>query len=307
MTDAPSAASAGAPSLGAAGHALPRFLADPDLRIVGDRYFLFPTTDGTPGWESTAFRAYSSPDLREWTDHGDALRLGSGVEWAEAYAWAPASISRDGRHYLYFTADDHIGVAVASDPSGPFHDIGRPLVAPGDYAGRAIDPSIFVDADGSTYLLWGNAVAHIVRLGEDLVSFDPDAVHSWVPTEFREAVWMHRRGDVYYASWSVDDTRDPRYHVRYATAEGLTGPWTDRGVLIEQVPDRGIFATGHHSILNVPNTDDWVVAYHRFAVPDGDGFHREVVFDRLIHRADGLIEQVIPSMEPLRIPLHPHP
>lgn len=280
------------------------YFADPDLRVVGDRYWLFPTTDGSVDWSATSFRAFSSTDLERWTDHGDVLRLGVDVRWASEHAWAPTTVWRDDRQYLYFTAADHIGVAIADGPLGPYRDLGRPLVAPGDFAGRAIDPAVFVDHDGAHYLLWGNGVAHIVRLADDMTSFSAREVQSWTPSDFREAAWMHRRGGLYYLSWSVDDTRAPGYHVRYATGPSPFGPWTDQGILIEQEPARGVYATGHHSILNVPGTDDWVIAYHRFAVPDGDGFHREVAFDRLIHRADGLIEKVTPSLEPLRIPLH---
>jgi hypothetical protein len=114
---------------------------------------------------------------------------------------------------------------------------------------------------------------------------------------------VHKRNGVYYLSWSVDDTRDENYRVLYATGATPVGPWKDRGVLLEKVEHRGILGTGHHSIIRVPGTDDWVIAYHRFAIPNGDGFHREIAFDHLIHRANGLLEKVVPSCEPLRLPI----
>jgi beta-xylosidase len=278
--------------------------ADPALVAFGGRYYVYPTTDGHEEWAATSFRAFSSADLLEWTDHGVVLDLARDVNWADAHAWAPAALARDGRYYLYFTAQGgSIGVASAPSPVGPFEDLGRPLIEDGAFAGRAIDPAVFADADGSVYLYWGNGIAYGVRLNEDLVSFDPSAVVSWNPPEFREAAHVHRRGEVYYLSWSVDDTRDENYHVRYATGPGPLGPWTDQDVLVEKVAERGILATGHHSVLNVPGTDEWVIAYHRFAIPGGDGFHRELVFDRLHHRADGTIDKVVPTSLPLRIPL----
>ena len=281
--------------------------ADPDLIVVDGRYYLYPTTDGVEGWAATTFRVFSSTDLVDWTDHGVVLDLDD-VPWASEHAWAPAIARRGDRFFLYFTAEgENIGVAVADGPLGPFQDIGRPLVAEGAYGGRAIDPSVFQDADGTAYLYWGNAIAHGVPLNDDMVSFDPAAVVEWPPTDFCEAAWVHRRGDVYYHSWSVDDTRHEDYRVAYATGAGPLGPWTDRGTLLAKVPDRGILATGHHSITNVPGTDEWVIAYHRFAIPDGDGYHREVAFDRLVHGADGLIEKVTPSTQPLRIPLNRNP
>lgn len=284
--------------------AFDRYFADPNLWAADGRYYLFPTTDGLPEWSSREFRAFSSSNLGSWDDHGAILTLGVDVAWATDRAWAPAIARRNGKYFLYFSADDNIGVAVSDDPTGPFVDLGHPLVAKGDFEGRAIDPSVFEDADGKSYLLWGNGVAHIVALNDDMVSFPSEDVRSWVPTEFCEAIWIHRRGDRYYASWSVDDTRSENYRVRYATSHLPFGPWADQGVLLEKAPERGILATGHHSIINVPGTDEWVIAYHRFAIPDGDGFHREIAFDRLVHRANGLLERINPSVEPLQIPIN---
>lgn len=276
--------------------------ADPDLTVFGDRYFLYPTTDGHEDWDSRSFSAFSSTDLVDWTDHGVILDLATDVSWAHSHAWAPAIAARDGRFYLYFTAESNIGVAVSDSPTGPFRDSGRPLVADGAFRGRAIDPSVFID-NGAAYLYWGNGRVNAVRLNDDMVSFEISQVVSWTPSDFREAAWVHRRGDIYYLSWSVDDTRHEDYRVRYATGPGPFGPWTDRGILLEKVAERGILATGHHSIINVPGTDEWVIAYHRFAIPGGDGFHREIAFDRLKHSANGLIDKVIPSSDPIRIPI----
>lgn len=280
------------------------YFADPDLVAFDGRYYVYPTTDGHEQWGATSFRAFSSGDLLDWTDHGVVLELGREVGWASAHAWAPAIAERAGRYFLYYTAESgNIGVASADSPLGPFLDLGRPLIADGRFEGRAIDPSVFVDRDCAAYLYWGNGTAHAVRLNEDMTSFDETRVASWTPTGFREAANVHRRGDVYYFSWSVGDTRDEDYRVRYATGSGPLGPWTDRGVLLEKEVGRGILATGHHSVLNIPDTDEWVIAYHRFAIPGGDGFHREIAIDRLIHRPDGSLDKVIPGSGPLRIPL----
>jgi beta-xylosidase len=242
----------------------------------------------------------SSQDLVTWEDHGDVLRLGRDVVWADRRAWAPAAVVHGGKVYLYFTADENIGVAVADHPTGPFRDIGHPLIERGQFPGTTIDPSVFVDDDGTAYLYWGNGVLHGVRLADDLVSFDPTGVRSWEPPGFREAGWVHRRGDVYYLSWSENDTREEDYRVRYATGPSPFGPWTHRGVLLEKDLSRGIRGPGHHAIVRLPGQDDWLIAYHRFAVPDGDGIHRELVFDELRHRDDGLLEPVVHNAEPLR-------
>ncbi|WP_306904375.1 family 43 glycosylhydrolase [Arthrobacter pascens] len=277
------------------------YYADPALAEFGGRYFLYPTTDGQEDWSSDSFRVLVSDDLESWTDHGEILTLGRDVLWASGHAWAPAATEKNGLYYFYFTADDNIGVAVGASPEGPFLDSGRPLIARGSYSGRAIDPAVFTDEDGTSYLIWGNSVAHFAKLNSDMVSIDTQSVVAWEHPTFREAAHIHRNLDRYYLTWSENDTRDPDYRVRWAIGSSPVGPWEEKGILLEQSPQDGIQATGHHSILRLPGTEDWVIAYHRFAIPDGDGFHREIVIDPLVHLPSGDLRQVVPTLAPIQI------
>lgn len=288
------------PDRGAVARGVRRFYADPALVAFEGRYYLYPTTDGYADWSADAFRVLVSDDLRVWSDQGEVLRLGRDVSWASRNAWAPAAAEKDGVHYLYFTAEDSIGVASAPTPTGPFTDSGRPLVRGGDHPGRAIDPSVFTDDDGTRYLVWGNGVANIARLNPDMISIDTTSVISWEHPTFREAAHVHRRGGRYYLTWSENDTRDVDYRVRWASGPSPSGPWEERGVLLEQSPENGIRSTGHHSILRIPDTDEWVIAYHRFAIPHGDGFHREIVIDPLHHLPSGDLEPVTPSLHAIQ-------
>ncbi|PYI39068.1 beta-xylosidase [Arthrobacter psychrolactophilus] len=282
---------------------IPGYFADPNLAVVDGRYLLFATSDGSPEWGATAFRAFTSADLVDWQDHGEVFDVRSSA-WATGYAWAPGYAQANGKHYLYFTANrGSIGVAVADEALGPYRDSGQPLIAEGDFEGVAIDPSTFVDEDGTAYLFWGNGVAHGVRLAPDMISFAREDVVSYVPEQFREAVWVHRRGRDYYLSWSVDDTRSEDYQLHYSRGSGPLGPWDYQGVLLRKDVARGILATGHHSVSAIPGTDDWVLAYHRFAIPDGNGYHRELRFEQLRHGSDGMLEPIVPSREPWRLPL----
>lgn len=285
------------------------YFADPALVAFGGRYYLYPTTDGQSGWASDVFHVLESEDLEHWVDRGEILKLGRDVTWATRNAWAPAAVEKDGTYFFYFSADDNIGVAVASSPTGPFVDSGRPLIARDAYNGRAIDPSVFTDEDGASYLVWGNGVAHTARLNDDMISIDADSIVEWQHPTFREAAHIHRRGDVYYLTWSENDTRDPSYRVRWATAATPTGEWRERGVLLEQSPHDDVLATGHHSIIRVPGTDRWLIAYHRFAIPGGDGYHREIVIDPLVHLASGDLAPVRPRPDSISFidPHHPNP
>ncbi|MBJ6619036.1 family 43 glycosylhydrolase [Streptomyces sp. DHE17-7] len=281
---------------------LPGLYADPDVRYMDGRYWIYPTTDGFPGWSGTRFKAFSSRDLVHWTDHGVILDLGPDVAWADGNAWAPAIAERDGKYYFYFCAEQQIGVAVADSPAGPFKDaLGGPLVGKGRFSGQMIDPSVFTDDDGRSYLYWGNGHGYVVPLNDDMVSFDASRVEDITPENFREGSFVVKRDGTYYFMWSEDDTRSEDYHVAYATGPTPLGPWTKRGTMLSKRPEYGILGTGHHSVVNAPGTDDWYVVYHRFALngpggPGGDGTHRETTIDRLRFAADGTIEPVVPTL-----------
>ncbi|MFH9436840.1 family 43 glycosylhydrolase [Streptomyces rochei] len=281
---------------------LPGLYADPDVRYMDGRYWIYPTTDGFPGWSGTRFKAFSSRDLVHWTDHGVVLDLGPDVAWADGNAWAPAIAERDGKYYFYFCAEQQIGVAVADSPAGPFKDaLGGPLVGKGRFSGQMIDPSVFTDDDGRSYLYWGNGHGYVVPLNDDMVSFDASRVKDITPENFREGSFVVKRDGTYYFMWSEDDTRSEDYHVAYATGPTPLGPWTKRGTILSKRPEYGILGTGHHSVVNAPGTDDWYVVYHRFALngpggPGGDGTHRETTIDRLRFAADGTIEPVVPTL-----------
>jgi beta-xylosidase len=285
---------------------LPGLFADPNISVVGDTFWIHPTTDGFDGWSGTQIHAFSSKDLVHWTDHGVALDLGPDVTWADNSAWAPGFAAVDGKYYLYFSGGmatgntaKHLGVAVADSPAGPFTDaLGKPLVAAGTYGGQMIDPAVFTDDDGRSYLYWGNGNSYQVELNADMTSFDAAAVRTWKPANYNEGSFVLKRGGVYYFMWSENDTRSADYQVAYATSTSPLGPWSDRaGVILQKDPALGILGTGHHSVVRVPGSDDWYIAYHRFAIPGGDGTHRETTIDKLSFAADGSIQPVVPTLE----------
>ncbi|WP_329238210.1 family 43 glycosylhydrolase [Streptomyces canus] len=276
---------------------LPGLNADPNIVRFGDTFYLYPTTDGFEGWSGTQFKAYSSTDLVHWKDHGVILDLGPDISWADSRAWAPTIAEKDGKYYFYFCADANIGVAVSDSPTGPFKDaLGRPLLKAGQFSGQMIDPAVFTDDDGQSYLYWGNGHAYVAPLNDDMTSVDLTKMKDITPSGYNEGSFVIKRKGTYYLTWSENDTRDENYRVAYATGPSPTGPWTKRGVILEKDLSLGIKGPGHHSVVQVPGTDDWYIAYHRFAIPGGDGMHRETTVDKLEFDSDGLIKKVVPTL-----------
>lgn len=269
--------------------ALPGLNADPHIACIGGRFYLYPTTDGSEGWMSTSFQAWSSRDLLEWKLEGTILDLPRDLRWADSRAWAPAVATRGSRCWLYFSAAQSIGVAVADRPEGPFKDaLGRPLVEKGAWKGcQSIDPMVFVDDDGAAYLFFGQGRCMAVKLNDDRVSLDPAAVRDLTPPGYNEGPFVFKRNGVYHLSRSEFDTRDPRYSVACATADSPLGPYRKAPVnpILRQAGE--VKGAGHHSILRLPGRDEWVIAYHRFRIPGGDGYHRETCLSPLRFDARG--------------------
>ncbi|MBT1170643.1 family 43 glycosylhydrolase [Bifidobacterium sp. SO4] len=288
---------------------LHRYLADPAPIVFEDprngnqpRYFLYATEDGYDDWGSRTFRVYTSDDLVDWQDGGQILSLDD-VPWGKEHAWAPAILKHGARYYLYFVCEGQIGAASSDSPYGPFVPADQPTVAKDDLPGYHIDPSVYTDDEGTDWLVWGNGIAYMAPLNEDHLTVDLSRVWQWTPTRFREAMWIFKRNYMFYASWSENDAREPEYQVHYATAPALHGPWTEHGALVRQNPALDIVGTGHHGILHIPGTDEWILAYHCYDPGYGNGYCRETRFAPLTFNEDGTIQEVIPVQEDYRRPL----
>ncbi|WP_313532954.1 family 43 glycosylhydrolase [Sphingobacterium athyrii] len=290
------------------------FYADPDILYANKtkRYYIYPTSDGFDGWGGYYFKTFSSADLIHWKDEGVILDLKKEVPWGPRHAWAPAitekKVKGDYKYYYYFTAAQKIGVAVADQPTGPFKDSGTPLIdfkPPGVTGGQEIDPAVFNDPkSGKSYLYWGNGYLAVAELNKDMVSIKKNTMKVLTPDKtFREGVYVIFRNGIYYFLWSEDDTRSENYRVRYGTSTSPYGPIRvpENNLILQKDPAKGIYGTGHNSILQVPGTDEWYIVYHRFSYPNGirmgdaAGFHREVCMDRLYFDANGQIVPVIPT------------
>jgi beta-xylosidase len=269
---------------------LPGATADPHIAVFGDTYYIYPTTDGAEEWLSTSFRAWSSKDLITWQDEGVILDLPRDLSWAQVRAWAPAIATKNGKFYYYYSANQNIGVAVANRPEGPFHDpLDRPLVAKGDYPAQIIDPMVFIDDDGASYLYFGQGRCLVAKLNDDMISFDASSVQDITPPGYNEAAFVIKRNGIYYLMWSEFDTRDPRYSVAYGTSNSPLGPFEKAEINPILQGSGDVKGAGHHSVVQVPGRDEWIIAYHRFRIPDGNGYNRETCLSPMQFDANGNI------------------
>ena len=301
------------------------YYADPNIVIFGDTYYIYPTTDGGTNWDGEEFRCFSSKDLVNWTDEGVILDLDD-VPWSTGkYGWAPTIAEKDGKYYFYFSAAGknmndakQLGVAVADSPTGPFTALDTPMITSNNgytSGGQMIDPHVFIDDDGQVYIYWGNVKMYAAKLNDDMVSVDWSTLVDITPANnYKEATFVIKRNGTYYFMWSDGDTGSWNYNVRYGTSSSPLGPIEGNNRILSRnnTDDPAIRGNAHHSVINIPGTDDWYICYHRFNIPlYGDfegqasepGNHREVCIDKMTFDDEGNIEVVTATLEGILEPV----
>ena len=291
-------------SLHAGNPLFPGWYADPEVAVFGKKFWIYPTYSA-PYNKQVFFDAFSSPDLLHWTKHERILDTGA-IQWAKRALWAPSVIEHQGKYYFFFGANDiqnnqqygGIGVAVADNPAGPFRDhIGKPLV-PAFYNGaQPIDQFAFKDRDGKYYLIYGGwGHCNIARLNSSFTGFipltDSTAFKEITPEGYVEGPFLFIRNHKYYFMWSEGGWTGPDYSVAYAIGDSPFGPFKRIGKILQQDPAIATGA-GHHSVMNIPGTDEWYIIYHRRPLTEKDGNARVTCMDRMYFDEQGFIKPVI--------------
>lgn len=273
---------------------LPSHHADPFIGYFAGKYWIYPTSEDTK-----SFRAFSSSNLVDWVDQGQVFNLNQSSWATNGYGWAPCVVGRNGNYYFYYAMggaagwqDSKIGVAIGPTPTGPFTDIGAPLVTSQTSSPNieAIDPMVFIDTDGSAYLYYGGSAGANLGIRQlntnDMVSFSgPLSVVT--PSGFTEAPFVSKRNGIYYISYSNGSWKTNTYNVRYATSTSPKGPWAYKGQILTS--DRLHRGPGSHAFLQIPNTDTWYICYHYW---DSVYSTRHTALDPLNYNADGTIKPV---------------
>lgn len=282
------------------------YTADPAPLVVGDTLYLYVGHDEARGdqmFNLTEWLAFSTKDMQHWTAHGPIMKP-TDFAWAQKDAWASQVHEKNGKFWFY-TAVEHdpatsrgkaIGVAVADNPLGPFKDArGSALVRNEDTKGPHnwddIDPTIWTEEDGTSWLIWGNAVCKIAKLKPNMIEFDGPIRTIDLP-DFEEGPWVFKRGAIYYLVYASMDKRiSPNERISYATAPGILGPWTWRGQITG--PAENSF-TIHPGIVEFKGA--WYFFYHVGTLRVGDQLgglgRRAVAVEQMYFNADGTIRPV---------------
>ncbi|KAJ0382734.1 hypothetical protein COL922a_011936 [Colletotrichum nupharicola] len=200
------------------------------------------------------------------------------------FSWAAAGTS-----YAARVVSDRfaIGVAVSSNPWGPFTDAhpSGPIVSqtiPQANNIQNIDPTVLLDDTGRVYLYWGTFGAlRGIELATDMVTTIGSAVSVNSLTGFFEAPRLLKRRGTYYMLYAANNAganspcTPTSYHacIAYGTASSPLGPWTFRGVMLDIVSS----TTSHPGAFEL--NGQWYLGYHTRDASGGGHFRRSVALD----------------------------
>ncbi len=229
--------------------ATPLLLADPFIMLHEGTYYAYGThvDDG--------IEVYTSDDLQTWKYKGMALQKKD--VWADRWFWAPEVYEVNGKFYMYYSADEHICVATADSPAGPFRqEVKQPI-----WDEKSIDTSLFIDDDGTPYLYFvrftdGNVI-WVAEMNDDLTGIKQETLKECIrvgepwelsqdkPAKVAEGPSILKKEGVYYLIYSANHFESKNYGVGYATSDSPMGPWRKyEGNPILQRAD-GLTGTGH--------------------------------------------------------------
>lgn len=296
------------------------FTADPAPLVVGNTVYVYAGHDEAGEGEMfnlAEWVVYSTTDMRHWTFHGSVMKP-TDFKWAVRDAWASQVIEKNGKFWFYTTVQhgppyngNAIGVAVADTPLGPFKDArGSALVHdgmtptpedPNDW--DDIDPTVFTDDDGTTWLAWGNMHLYLARLKPNMIEFDGPIREIYLPN-YTEGPWLHKRKETVYLTYACFAHQNMFEKICYATAPRMTGPWTYRGILTDRTENS---YTIHPGIVEYRGR--WYFFYHNAkltidGVPGALG-RRSVAVEYLYYNKDGTLKPIRQTQAGVSVPPDP--
>ncbi len=274
-------------------------LADPFILLHNNVYYAY----GTGAADGIA--VVVSDDLKTWkraenTQNGLALHKND--SYGEKWFWAPEVYYINGQFYMYYTAEEHICVAVSDSPLGPFRQEQQRPMLEGE---KAIDNTLFIDDDGSPYLFFDRfndgLNIWVAALEDDLMTIKKETLHPCIHvSQAWEEVWPRvnegsfviKHNGLYYMTYSANSYESPFYGIGCATATTITGEWTKypHNPLLQKPGN--LVGVGHSSLFR-DKKGDWKIVFH--AHQDSTIIHPRNMFISSVgfRRAGGVDELVI--------------
>lgn len=229
--------------------------ADPTVIFFEGKYFLYPTGD------NVSYHVYTSTDLVNWTKGPKVFEPGGQNVWAPDVFYNPI----DRKFYLYYTANQRIGVAVADRPDGMFVDRATLF-------SNAIDAHMFRDDDGKYYLYYVQFPQfriHVQRMknplqkeGEPIKLIWPTEPWEKIRGDVTEGPWMLKHNGTYYLLYSGTGANSLDYAIGYATAGRPTGPFTKHPGNPIVKRGNGALGPGHGCVVEDAANNLWSI-YHQ--------------------------------------------
>jgi iduronate 2-sulfatase len=242
-------------------HVLDDWIRDPYIVLGPDGWFYLTGTTQSPDLQPTSeskyntglgetslvgwhARVWRSRDLAEWESLGSPFTLQDGI-WAstrpKAFTdtpreqwrlWAPELHWLGDRWALIHTSPAPVRGANLSLTAG--RDVKGPWTNPlGTTIERRHDPSLFRHDDGTWWMIWG--ATQIAPLKADFTGFTAEPSTISPTGDFakmgHEGCLIQKIGGQYVlfgTGWSTGEMRKGSYNLYYATADRITGPYSER-------------------------------------------------------------------------------
>lgn len=229
--------------------------ADPYILYENGIYYLYGTYNdsGIPVVVSDDMKTWRWPDGK--TDH---MALDKNDSYGDWWFWAPEVYHIGDRYIMYYSSQEHICVAEAASPLGPFKQkVKSPM-----RRNKGIDNHLFIDCDGTPYLYWVHFNSGLeiwtARLEEDLTTIIPGSEKLCIKTSqawemawpsVNEGPYVLEHKGIYYMTYSANSYESPAYGIGLATAKSPYGPWSKyEGNPILQFYD-SMEGVGHHAFF----------------------------------------------------------
>jgi hypothetical protein len=169
-----------------------------------------------------------------------------------------------------------------------------------------IDPGVFIDDDGTAYYVWGQFSLKMAVLSPGMTQIDTLSLKDHILTEeehyFHEGAFMTKRNGLYYLVYADMSRANTPSCIGYATSTRPFGPYTYRGVIIDNDNSDPSNWNNHGSIAKFKGK--WYVFYHRAS--HNSRKMRRMCIEPIQFNEDGSIDEVEMSSQGAGPPLNPY-